>query len=254
MPSLHKLRIVPSEGSDPTLHKGRVPDSLLRYMTHRSSGRPSFFPVAKFPKGVVVEKFAWVKCGRPLKAPSGAGRPPSYCSVACRRSAELEVRRLQKHLERLEQERIELGGYHSIDMRDHRGRTLEQGREDNGRAIVELEARLAALLEAESELSALPRPGSCLGSVPAPTMKLASNTLMYHRMQDEPATGWLDGHRALKGHGRDPGIRDLPDVGGQLDAVAHHAVAAPAVDELLVDRAGLTCRSAGAGKPSGFTE
>ena len=38
-----------------------------------------------------------VKCGTRL-APSGRGRPPSYCSVACRRSAENELRRVTNHL------------------------------------------------------------------------------------------------------------------------------------------------------------
>lgn len=98
-----------------------------------------------------MEKFVCVKCGKPLEEPSGAGRAPRYCSVACRRAAEFELRRIQRHLERLEQQRMELAHHNLLDVRDYRGHTLEQQREDNVRAIAELEARLAALLEAEAD-------------------------------------------------------------------------------------------------------
>jgi hypothetical protein len=48
-----------------------------------------------------------VKCGVILP-PKGVGRPPRYCSTACRRTAEYELRRLQRHLERLEDEERQL--------------------------------------------------------------------------------------------------------------------------------------------------
>lgn len=42
------------------------------------------------------------KCGAPVKKPAKQGRPPKYCSNACRRSAEFEVRRITDHLGKLE--------------------------------------------------------------------------------------------------------------------------------------------------------
>jgi hypothetical protein len=42
-----------------------------------------------------------VKCGTELSVPE-TGRPPRYCSKGCRRAAEYEIRRLQRHLEDLE--------------------------------------------------------------------------------------------------------------------------------------------------------
>ena len=45
-----------------------------------------------------------VKCFRPL-ARGPVGRPAAYCSPGCRRAAEYELRRLQRRLERLEDER-----------------------------------------------------------------------------------------------------------------------------------------------------
>lgn len=44
-----------------------------------------------------------LKCGGPLPAPAGTGRPRRFCSTGCRRGAEYELRRLQRHLERLEE-------------------------------------------------------------------------------------------------------------------------------------------------------
>ena len=44
-----------------------------------------------------------VKCNRPLQR-QATGRPASYCSTACRRAAEFEVRRLAAAIERLEGE------------------------------------------------------------------------------------------------------------------------------------------------------
>lgn len=44
-----------------------------------------------------------VKCGAELSAPP-TGRPPTYCSTGCRRATEYELRRLQRRLERLEED------------------------------------------------------------------------------------------------------------------------------------------------------
>ncbi len=45
-----------------------------------------------------------VKCSRPLPEQSGPGRPPIYCSTACRRAAEYELRRVQASLEHVEEQ------------------------------------------------------------------------------------------------------------------------------------------------------
>lgn len=42
--------------------------------------------------------------GRPLTRPA-TGRPPTYCSVACRRVAEAELRRIDRRLATLESDR-----------------------------------------------------------------------------------------------------------------------------------------------------
>ena len=45
-----------------------------------------------------------IKCNGQLPEQAGQGRPSLYCSKACRKSAELEVRRLNEQLARLEEE------------------------------------------------------------------------------------------------------------------------------------------------------
>jgi len=45
-----------------------------------------------------------VKCSRPLPERSGPGRPALYCSTACRRAAEYELRRAQSALEQVEEQ------------------------------------------------------------------------------------------------------------------------------------------------------
>ena len=80
----------------------------------------------------MVEKFC-LKCRTPL-TPTAVGRPPSYCSTGCRRAAEYELRRIQRHLERLEAQR--------------ESPMFAAGAE---RAIAELEARLRTLLEDADE-------------------------------------------------------------------------------------------------------
>ena len=78
----------------------------------------------------MAEKFC-LKCRTPL-TPTAVGRPPSYCSTGCRRAAEYELRRIQRHLERLEAQR--------------ESPMFAAGTE---RAIAELEVRLRTLLTDE---------------------------------------------------------------------------------------------------------
>lgn len=86
------------------------------------------------------------KCGTPLSTPL-TGRPPAYCSVGCRRAAEYERKRLQRHLEQLEVQRNHLrqqileGGLDRVQRR-YREKQLEAVQT----LIVEHEARLHMLL------------------------------------------------------------------------------------------------------------
>ena len=56
-----------------------------------------------------------VKCGAPLRRLAAGGRPAKFCSIACRRAAEYELRRIQTGLERIEerQEHIRIYGAES---------------------------------------------------------------------------------------------------------------------------------------------
>ncbi len=63
-----------------------------------------------------------VKCGNPITATKEKGRKKVYCSIACRRSAELEIRRINERLTGLEKiaERLRLGDvmlkmFHTIE-------------------------------------------------------------------------------------------------------------------------------------------
>jgi hypothetical protein len=42
------------------------------------------------------------QCGRSIKPAPGVGRPKTFCSVACRRAAEFEIRRCNERLAYLE--------------------------------------------------------------------------------------------------------------------------------------------------------
>jgi hypothetical protein len=68
-----------------------------------------------------------LKCRTPL-TPTAVGRLPSYCSTGCRRATEYELRRIQRHLERLEVQRespmFAAGAEHAIDELEARLRTL----------------------------------------------------------------------------------------------------------------------------------
>ena len=45
-----------------------------------------------------------LKCGKPLESSTGKGRPNTYCSTACRRTAEFEIRRINLRLIKLEEQ------------------------------------------------------------------------------------------------------------------------------------------------------
>ena len=90
-----------------------------------------------------------IKCCKPLEKPA-TGRPPRYCSRACRRAAEYEIRRLNRHLGRLETEREELR-HSRIKLGDWLGRSHRQRVNDNRKALAEKETRLRELLEEAAE-------------------------------------------------------------------------------------------------------
>ncbi len=43
------------------------------------------------------------KCGKPVPIHDGPGRPSVYCSATCRRLAELAIRRINKQMEKVEE-------------------------------------------------------------------------------------------------------------------------------------------------------
>lgn len=85
-----------------------------------------------------------LKCGAPLETGSGKGRPKAYCSTACRRSAEYEIRRVDQRLAALEldAQNIRLGRMMILSGRETEKIEVEIGL---------LEARLKLLLSAGAE-------------------------------------------------------------------------------------------------------
>lgn len=51
---------------------------------------------------------ACVKCNGPIEKQSGKGRRPRYCSVECRRAGELEIKRVNRRLQTLEDQHSDL--------------------------------------------------------------------------------------------------------------------------------------------------
>jgi hypothetical protein len=49
-----------------------------------------------------------LKCGKTIESGAAPGRPKSYCSVGCRRSAEHEIRRLSARIANLEERAMHL--------------------------------------------------------------------------------------------------------------------------------------------------
>jgi hypothetical protein len=87
------------------------------------------------------------KCGRPLHDRPATGRPPKFCGVGCRRSAELAVRRIDARIGALEEalERLDggLGGWDGTPPG-----LIGPLTEAKRAALTKCEARLRDLLEA----------------------------------------------------------------------------------------------------------
>lgn len=83
-----------------------------------------------------------LKCGASIEKDAGVGRPKSYCSVACRRAAELEIRRVAARIADLEAQlmRTRLPGYWELTPAS-----------SLAAEIARQEARLAQLLAASEE-------------------------------------------------------------------------------------------------------
>lgn len=90
-----------------------------------------------------MEAIACVKCGGPIAEAAATGRPKKYCSPACRRSAEHEIRRVNVLLGKLEQQashaRLGYGCSTPASIAKLEGEIAHQ------------EARLRALLEGGTE-------------------------------------------------------------------------------------------------------
>ena len=81
-----------------------------------------------------------IKCGAPLEVNTGKGRPAAYCSTACRRAAEMEIRRADQRLAGLENKAQELRlGYGLPDVGGKQAALVEA-------EIKRVEARLKLLL------------------------------------------------------------------------------------------------------------
>lgn len=80
-----------------------------------------------------------VKCGIPIEKNSDKGRSKTYCSVGCRRAAELEIRRINGRIEGLE--KIAESYRLKVPMLDAYGKE-----EDVLKEIALQEAKLKALL------------------------------------------------------------------------------------------------------------
>jgi sugar-specific transcriptional regulator TrmB len=99
----------------------------------------------------MAEKLACVKCGRPLEKPA-TGRPPAYCSTACRRLAEYELRRINRRLEKLEGRASRLRHSPDVGAKDWAGRTHAEALAACEAEIADAEKRLRALLDAAESL------------------------------------------------------------------------------------------------------
>jgi hypothetical protein len=98
----------------------------------------------------MVGKLHCVKCRLELE-PAAVGHPPRYRSTECRRAAEYEIRRLQRRLEKLEDELQRVRSIRS-DWMDHLGHTRAEQTADLEAAIADQETRLRALLRADGGL------------------------------------------------------------------------------------------------------
>ena len=76
---------------------------------------------------------------------TGQGRPSVYCSEACRRFAENQIRRLTRQLEKLE-DKLDLLRFNRHEICDHLGRWPDQALQDTKLLIEEKTARLRELM------------------------------------------------------------------------------------------------------------
>jgi len=87
------------------------------------------------------------KYGAPLPEAAATGRPATYCSVACRRMAELEVKRINRRLEALEERLSERLLQGDTGLKDLAGRNHREQMAALKAEIARQEERLRALLE-----------------------------------------------------------------------------------------------------------
>jgi hypothetical protein len=87
-------------------------------------------------------KSVCVKCGERFET-NDVGRPARYCSTACRRATEYEIRRLQRHIERHERE----AAHHRVLADGSSGQWAAIRANNHEAERLRFEARLKALLE-----------------------------------------------------------------------------------------------------------
>ena len=88
-----------------------------------------------------------IKCGTPLSY-AGTGRKPRYCAQSCRRAAEYELRRVQRHLFNLEAQRTTYQRRQQVVKEARIKRRIQEDIDALTAAIDRQEARLRALLGA----------------------------------------------------------------------------------------------------------
>lgn len=90
-----------------------------------------------------------IKCGQPLPGETTTGRPRVYCSTVCRRAAELEIKRINRRLETLEERLSDLLLHGDMGLKDLTGRNHREQMTALKAEIARQEERLRALLEQE---------------------------------------------------------------------------------------------------------
>ena len=93
-----------------------------------------------------MEKVGCVKCGRAVEQPP-TGRSRNYCSTGCRRTAEFEIRRLVRRIERLETNLESLRGVRDDGIPDGYGHSPQKRRGLMAEGIKAAEKRLRDLLD-----------------------------------------------------------------------------------------------------------
>jgi hypothetical protein len=99
------------------------------------------------------------KCGVALAERTGAGRPPWYCSVGCRRSAEYELRRAQTAVEAVEKdirrhrEHVAIEPVYGLDCCGRRSDAVARHLAFLEEERVRLEARMRELLDDAGDAS-----------------------------------------------------------------------------------------------------